>query len=261
MIFMPYIVSVIGQSDTGFVRHNNEDAWAEIPDCQLYVLADGMGGHRAGEVAARETIEMLSTLLKKFLSPPGKYTLEETQQIIRKTIIEVNSAIYRMGQKQESLRGMGTTLCCIYLHPEKLICSHVGDSRIYRFRKNHLEQLTQDHSLVRELMDLGQLSEHQAGGFLYKNIITRAVGTEPTVEPSISTWEVHPHDKYLMCTDGLSDQVSHSEIEEALKKQCPLKETAESLIALVNRRGGYDNTTLVLIEIEKIPKHSLKNVS
>ncbi len=246
---MPYTVSAFGHSDTGFVRQNNEDAWGKVSHLCLYVLADGMGGHRAGEVAAKETVERLCTRMRHWVHSKHHYDLAHVKELLRKAICEINAEIYALGQSNEQLRGMGTTLCCVYFHPEGVICAHIGDSRIYRLRNGRLDQLTMDHSLVRELIELGQLSEQQAADFLYKNIITKAIGTEPLVEPSISIQEIHSGDLYLMCSDGLSDQVTREEIEIILRRKHKLQELAKEFILLANQRGGSDNTTVVLMDI------------
>lgn len=251
MLFtMPYIVTAFGHSDTGCVRQNNEDAWGKVEQFPLFVLADGMGGHRAGEVAAKESVERLCALMSSSLCSMPQCTLADVEYSLCSAICMVNAEIYALGQSSEHLRGMGTTVCCAYFHPEGIVCAHVGDSRIYRLRDRKLEQLTTDHSLVRELIDLGQLSEQQAGDFLYKNIITRAIGTEPFVEPSISIQDVRIGDLYLMCTDGLSDQLNKEEMETILQRPQKLHEITHDLLFLATQRGGYDNITVVLMAVE-----------
>lgn len=242
---MPYQVTVHGVSDVGLVRSNNEDAWRQ--EDLFCVLADGMGGHQAGEIASKKTVDYLSEFYLKvrdsFSDDPDK-----ARQILQKMIEEVNRYIYDLSQTEADWKGMGTTLCCLLLQPETLIYAHVGDSRIYRLRNNSLEQLTHDHSLLRELIDLGRLNERQAKEFSYKNIITRAIGTSPVVKPSISQTSLLPEDLILMCTDGLSDLLS----EEEIKKICDESSESEmgkNLVARAKEKGGYDNITVVVLKV------------
>lgn len=144
---------------------------------------------------------------------------------------------------------MGTTLCCLFFHEEGLIFAHVGDSRIYRLRDEQLEQLTKDHSLLRDLVDQGQLNDSQATEFLYKNIITKAIGTEPKVDPTVTSSNIQIGDIYLMCTDGLSDLLTAKEIAEILKESISKEAAAETLIKRANAEGGRDNITVVIVKI------------
>lgn len=253
---IPYLIqtkiSSYGATDIGLVRQNNEDVWAELPNIGLYMLADGMGGHQAGEVAAKETVNALSKIFKK-RSARGEFplpNLDETLSLLKRAIIYVNGRVYKMGRSQEDLKGMGTTLCCLLFQDDHLILAHVGDSRIYRFRDNCLEQLTKDHSLLCDLVDQGQISNRQATDFMYKNIITKAIGTDPKVEPTVALIPVQADDVYMMCSDGLSDLVEAAEIENILSKTKTLAAAVELLIATANLRGGRDNITVVMTRVE-----------
>lgn len=245
---MFYQVSVTCLSDIGLIRQNNEDAWKLLRDEQFYVIADGMGGHQAGEVASREAVERLCALFQQRIDSCPK-DIACAEEVMRTLIQEVNAMVYRIGRESPELRGMGTTLCCVYLHPEGLIYGHVGDSRIYRLRKGKLELLTQDHSLLRELIELGQLSEQQAEDFLYKNIITRAIGTEPYVEPSIAHTSLEPGDQIMLCTDGLTDLLSDEDIRETLLKN-PEEDIVKLLVKKAKQKGGNDNITVILINVK-----------
>jgi serine/threonine protein phosphatase PrpC len=247
---MLYRLLSVGLSDIGLIRQNNEDVWAELPKKRFYVLADGMGGHQAGEVAAREAVEWLCQSIDKNTTLSSKSTsIQEAKDIITEAIEEVNTHIFRMGRQDPDLRGMGTTLCCLYFHPKAVIYAHVGDSRIYRLRGNELLQLTKDHSLLRELLDVGQINARQAGEFAYKNIITKAIGTEHQVQPSVRTTEIIGKDIYLMCTDGLSDHLKFEEIEAILAQRKALKVEARELVDSAKSKGGFDNITLVLVRV------------
>lgn len=249
---MPYSISAFGISDIGLVRQNNEDFWAKLNHLNFYVLADGMGGHRAGEVASKETVKALCKIIETNLtSREEKFTIEEAYAIVQIAIEQVNQIIYRMGRSDHELRGMGTTLCCIYFHPKGVIYAHVGDSRIYRLRHQKLEQLTKDHSLFCELVELGQISEQQATDFLYKNIITKAVGTEPFVEPSVHISDAQDQDIYIMCSDGLSDLLSRKEIETILNRTSQVETAANHLVEKAKQKGGYDNVTVVVMKVKR----------
>lgn len=249
---MPYKLTVYGLTDVGLVRKNNEDLWAELPEINTYVLADGMGGHQAGEVAASQAVMAFCDYMKKMLVDPSRsFTIGEMRSEIEYAIQRVNSKVYKMGYRDPELKGMGTTLCCLHLHPDGLIRAHVGDSRIYQYRNDVLTQLTEDHSLAREMVDLGQLKEGDVNQFSYKNIITRAVGTEPYVDPSVHISDIEDGDVYMMCSDGLSDFLSSSEMEEIIAKENSLKTKATSLIDAAKDKGGHDNITVVLLEVRE----------
>ncbi len=238
-------LSVSSLSDVGLVRPHNEDACKILEKERFFVLADGMGGHQAGEVASKEAVEQLCKLFQqRFPLPKSK---GEAKQWLKQLIQEVNQSIYRMGCQIQTLRGMGTTLCCTFFHPEGLIYGYVGDSRIYLLRHRQLLQLTQDHSLLQELIDLGQLSKEQAEGFLYKNIITKAIGTEPFVEPTIRDLSLETGDCILMCSDGLTDMISREEIQLILNQGTP-EEMAKTLVYRAKQKGGYDNITVIVIK-------------
>lgn len=248
---MPYRILACGHSDPGLIRQNNEDFWGEVSELQLYVLADGMGGHKAGEVAAYEAVISLCRLLKKALGRKRKMSLYETRDAIRHAIEQVNGIIYKLSRTDEQYRGMGTTLCCVHFHDRGVVYAHVGDSRIYRLNQQKLELLTSDHSLLRELLELGQLNEYEAPDFLYKNIITKAIGTAPLVEPTIQVCDVVPGDIYLMCSDGLSDLLKEEEIEEILRQAPNLSYAAQKLVSEANMKGGFDNITAVIMQVQE----------
>lgn len=243
-------VTAAGLSDIGLVRENNEDVWGEIPRKRFYILADGMGGHLAGEVAARVAVDQLITLMNGDLGAQIEKTgLDEARHLLAAAIGEVNNHVFRMGRKDPALRGMGTTLCCLYFHPQGVIYGHVGDSRIYRLHEGKLAQVTKDHSLLCELVELGELTERQAQEHAYKNIITRAIGTEPSVEPSVQTAEMIQGDMYLMCSDGLSDLLSRKEMEEIIKSAATPRKAAGALVAVAKEKGGHDNITVVIAKV------------
>lgn len=230
-----------GLSDIGLVRPNNEDVWISLPRYHFFALADGMGGHKAGEVAAQKTIDFLTKSIKEIIHPQKKANIPTKDLIyhLRSAIENVNHLVHTEGLANDHLRGMGTTLCCLYLYDESVIYAHVGDSRIYRFRDNELKQLTQDHSL---------LTEYKQGFF--KNIITRAIGTSRTVEPEIASVTVQENDIFFMSTDGLTDCVTLDEMETILKTRHSLRKKAKLFIKLAKKKGSHDNITLLLIRVK-----------
>ncbi len=259
-LLMPYKLLAFGLSDIGLVRQNNEDIWAALPEDGFFLLADGMGGHQAGEVAARETANMLCRIVRKKIAPMREAGgLADSKELMRRAIRHVNTLVYKLSRTQDELRGMGTTLCCLLFHEHSLIFAHVGDSRIYRFRDGKLQQLTSDHSLLRELVDQGQLNEREASDFVYKNIITKAIGTEPKVEPTVDTADVLPNDLYLMCSDGLSDLLTAQEIQAIIKAAATIQQAATQLVACANEKGGRDNITVVFTKVEEL--HESKDLS
>lgn len=240
-------VESFGISEIGLVRQNNEDVWAELPAYHFYVLADGMGGHQAGEVAARETVAHLTNSIDDFFAQ-NSYSADEIAMKLKQSIIEANAYVYDLAQKSEELNGMGTTLCSFIIHDGDLIYAHVGDSRIYRFREK-LQPLTKDHSLRREIMSRFQLDEKKASSLPFKNVITRAVGTSPSVEPDVNITTTKQNDIYLLCSDGLTDLVSDEEIELIIASSKTIKQASENLVKEALERGGVDNITLVMIKV------------
>lgn len=239
-----------GLTDVGLLRQNNEDVWVVCPDLLLYALADGMGGHQAGEVAARTAIETLCHCFRELKErwDGEEHSLLEACEEMTKAFQQVNNSVYLKGRSDRELKGMGTTLCCLYFHRSAIVYGNVGDSRIYRLRDNKMAQLTQDHSLLRELIERGQINEEQVEEFQYKNIITRAIGTEPYVDPTIHFSDLHPQDRFLLCSDGLSDLVKDEEISILLAQYSELEACGQALIALAKERGGHDNITVVLVD-------------
>ncbi len=247
---MPHTIKAFALSDVGLVRQNNEDAWEILPNLNFFILADGMGGHQAGEIAANEAVSNLAEMMsRKTQAEYDRMSTKEVEECLKQAIIHVNAHIFKMGRANPDLRGMGTTLCAIFFHPKGVIVAHVGDSRIYRLHEEILQLLTRDHSLFCELVDQGQIAQDQANEFLYGNIITKAIGTEPKVDPAVKTIEAVVGDVYLMCSDGLSDLLNINEINEIVATSVDFAETAENLVSFANKRGGRDNITVVLAKI------------
>ncbi|MGH2639639.1 MAG: PP2C family protein-serine/threonine phosphatase [Rhabdochlamydiaceae bacterium] len=228
-------IETFGVSDVGLSRQNNEDIWAELRDDHFYVLADGMGGHLAGEVAAKEAVLHFCDAVDKYFRSPIPPSVSSVKRYIGETFISANSWIRRLGKDHPDLHGMGTTLCCLLLLSNKAIIGHVGDSRIYRYRKE-LMLLTQDHSLEQEKSTK-------------KHILTRALGISPAIEPDLLEAPYQSGDIYLLCSDGLHDALSNKQIETVFRRSSSLKETALELIEAAKKGGSRDNITLLLVRI------------
>jgi serine/threonine protein phosphatase PrpC len=230
----------IAKTDTGLQRRENEDsAFARAP---VFVVADGMGGAQAGEVASRIAVEAFADGL------PDSGTPEER---LARRVLEANHRIYEVSIAESEHAGMGTTLTAAYLVNSELAIAHVGDSRAYLFRDGKLQRLTQDHSLVDELVRRGKLTEEQAAEHPQRSIITRALGPEPTVEVDTWTYPVKAGDVLLLCSDGLTSMVPEDRVQEILAANRDLDAAAQALIDDANEAGGRDNITVVLFRLEE----------
>ncbi|HSX10838.1 MAG TPA: protein phosphatase 2C domain-containing protein [Chlamydiales bacterium] len=235
-----------GLSDIGVSRLNNEDVWVALPEMGFFALADGMGGHQAGEIAAKEAIENLTSSMQTIrYTDPIEVIVE-----LRHAIERANQWVYKLGQKTNALNGMGTTLCCLIWSPEAIIYAHVGDSRIYRLRDKKLELLTQDHSLFAKWLKHGKLAEECETPFPYKNVITRAVGTAPKANPEIALSAHQPGDLFFLCSDGLSDVLSLSDMEKILNRSPDLEKASQRLIQKAKIKGSSDNITILMVQSE-----------
>lgn len=230
-------------SDVGCVRHNNEDAHAVVSG--LYVLADGMGGHQAGEIASREAVSSFCKFYGQHahLSDP-----EQVAALVEESIMAANSHVLHLSRNHAEYGGMGTTLCVLAFHGHSVIIAHVGDSRIYRMRKGKLYPLTSDHSLKRELLDSGCFEEREVEGMSCRHVLTRAIGTDEIVDPTIVIQPVFDNDLYLLCSDGLTDMLTEDEISAILMKAWTVEEKVRALVADAKEHGGHDNVTVILVE-------------
>lgn len=234
-------IETFGVSDIGLSRENNEDVWAELADDHFYVLADGMGGHLAGEVAAKEAVLHFCDAVDKYFRSPTPPSVSSAKRYIGETFISANSWIRRLSKDHPDLHGMGTTLCCLLLLENKAIIGHVGDSRIYRYRKE-LSRLTKDHSLAQE-------AAFSSRGRAAKHILTKALGISPAIEPELLEVPYEQGDIYLLCSDGLHDVLSDKQIEALFRRSTSLKNAALELVEAAKKGGGHDNITLLLVKI------------
>jgi PPM family protein phosphatase len=241
-------IQFFGSSDIG-QREKNQDFWISLPKENFFALADGMGGHNGGEIAAKLTIESISDYIRQKVFPLKKITLKNQIGLITQAIYETNIRIFQLSCNHHHLKGMGTTLCCIYFKNEKAIYAHVGDSRIYLFRKNQLIKLTDDHSLLQKWknQDIKPKNTKQN----YKNIITRAIGIQKQVLPEVGYASIQQNDIFFLCSDGLTDYVHENQIVSILDKNVNLTFAVSSLIDVAKSNGGKDNITILMIKIAK----------
>jgi protein phosphatase len=242
-----YHLEHYGASDIGLTRQNNEDVWAELPELAFFALADGMGGHKAGEVAATEAVVSLCQSVREALSHET-FDAEQARAVLTRAFSDANRWVFHLSEREEALHGMGTTLCCMMLCGSSLVYAHVGDSRVYRYRDG-LEQLSHDHSLRGELLARGELEEESAFHYPFKNVITRAIGTNASVEIDSAITDVRPGDVYFLCSDGLTDYVPSSEVAACIEGGSSVKQSVTALIHAAKAKGGNDNITIVMIKI------------
>lgn len=235
-------------SHTGLIRDINQDSYFVSEDkMNLFVVADGMGGHKAGEVASSIAIDSVKKYIEKHISQEyGEYD-EAVSRIIEEAIVDANTKIFNKSMEEEKYQGMGTTLTMAFIQ-SKLFIGHIGDSRAYLIRNNEIRQITQDHSLVAELLRNGTITEKEAKTHPQKNIITRALGTEENIQIDIYTIELLAEDIIVLCSDGLSNLVEQMEIKECLANSKSMQFGCEHLVDLANERGGYDNITIIAIK-------------
>ncbi len=243
----PHKLQSYSISEIGKARKSNEDVFLEMPEHAFFALADGMGGHNAGEVAAKEAIINLSQAIKKLELTPHR-SLQPIISQIQNAVCDANSWVHNLSLNQNNLHGMGTTLSCFLIYKDSLLFAHVGDSRLYRFR-NILEQLTEDHSLRAQMIKQGKLKPEEAHLFPKRNIVTRAVGTSKEVLADIGTTDILTEDLYFLCSDGLSDHLTDQEMERIITSHTTLEETSQALVQAALDKGGRDNITLVMVKV------------
>lgn len=249
-------VTGIQFSDTGKVREHNEDAVGTNIDIGLLVLADGMGGYNAGEVASGIAVRTVLELVPAACEREARNATDPETSLMRQTIIlrdaiaRANRVIHQTARMQPQCEGMGTTIVACLFHDNRVSIAHVGDSRLYRFRRNRFEQLTMDHSLLQELVDRGFYSQEEAARSTNRNYVTRALGVEPTVQVEIQELEVQPGDVYLLCSDGLPDMVEDEDIHLTISTfSANLEMAGQQLIRLSNDHGGKDNVSVILAQV------------
>jgi len=247
-----------GLTDVGRKRTENEDAYVVDPELGVYVVCDGMGGHASGEVASAMTTEEMHAFFVNRLNGdlslpyPGEPGATVGELTLSNAVQHANDKVYVAAMRDTKLEGMGTTVVSLIEHEDGFILAHVGDSRIYRFRDNSLEQVTRDHSLLNHKIDLGELtSQEEIDNFKHGNVIVRAIGLKDYVRPETAIHERVIGDIFLLCSDGLSDMVDDWSLENVLEaNQDDLEEATRILVRMANDRGGKDNITVVLVRVD-----------
>jgi serine/threonine protein phosphatase PrpC len=233
-----------GRTHQGMVRTNNEDSIALYPEIGLAILADGMGGHQAGEVASGTAVEIIHRYFMDKLEN-GAGPLDGSNVI--EAIELANTAVFEMSKQKTEYSGMGTTIVVAYFNDQQLHIGHVGDSRLYRLRGDDFEQLTEDHSVVQELVSRGFMSREEANASMNKNLVTRALGIDAVVNAALTETGCENDDIYLLCSDGLSDIVNDESIQAVLnERRDTLERAVEELIQQANDAGGPDNISVLL---------------
>ena len=252
-------VRFAGETDVGRKRSHNED-YLYLPDDERFaIVADGMGGHASGEVASKLAVDSVVGFIKATANEgsmtwPFKVDRDHRQEVNRLVVAVklANRKVFEAAQKDEKLRGMGTTIVAILFLDDKAIIAHVGDSRCYRIRGGRIEQLTEDHSLLNDYLKMKRLSPAEAGSFGQKNVIVRALGMKESVQVDVLTKRPRLGDIFLICTDGLSGMVPDEEIAQIVSEEADLDKACEKLIAEANANGGVDNITVALARIEPL---------
>lgn len=256
-------LEMVARSDKGMIRSNNEDSVLSNPRLGFAVLADGMGGYNAGEVASGMATASLGAAMERLLAdghperrtPAGALVGEI---LLHEEITRANAAILDAAQSQPQCAGMGTTLVATLFTDNRLITAHIGDSRLYRARGEDFQAITRDHSLLQEQIDGGIITAEEARRSANRNLVTRALGVEPLVEPEIHVHDVLPGDIYLLCSDGLNDMVDESEIAMTVQMlSANLAVCADQLVQMANDNGGRDNVSVILVKVKKaypVPK-------
>ena len=247
-------VTAYGASDLGMRRPINEDSFRLCPAIQLFLVADGMGGHAAGDVASRMAVSEVSEFISSRLEL-DKVEIEESAdyaKILSEALQNANQTIIKATHNRKDLRGMGTTLVVVLIHGKKLYAASVGDSRLYLIRENEVKLLTTDHSWVNMQVQLGNMTSEESRLHPMRNVITRALGTQIQVEVDTLEYLIEAGDYLVLCTDGLSNMLSDKEIAASIiHHEHDLKEAVEELIKRANLRGGDDNITTVLLNINE----------
>src|SRR6185503_8625083 len=250
------VLEIASCTDPGMVRAHNEDSIASDPANGLVVLDDGMGGYNAGEVASgmattvivNEMRQILASTQPNQIDPRTNQTI--AARLLREQVLRANSSIYEAAQSQPQYAGMGTTLVVSLFYDNRVLVAHLGDSRLYLMRDGELRQVTRDHSLLQEQIDSGLLTAEQAKNAQHKNLVTKALGIDPSVEPEIHEYQTRAGDLYLLCSDGLCDMVDDEAIGTALQALGGnLKLAAQQLVQMANDNGGRDNVSVILVRV------------
>ena len=249
-------LEIVVRTDPGMVRGHNEDAVFANPNLGLAILADGMGGYNAGEVASGMATMLLSSELEAAFAAKSPHEADGApgsvfaHRAIQEKVTMANSAIYNAAESQPQYAGMGTTLITALFYDNRVTVAHIGDSRLYRLRGEEFSVITRDHSLLQEQIDSGMITAEEARFSQNKNLVTRALGVDPAVDTEMHDYPVLPGDLYLLCSDGLNDMVEDEEIQMTLQMLAAnLELAATQLIQMANDNGGRDNVSVILVKV------------
>jgi serine/threonine protein phosphatase PrpC len=261
-------IEIGAQSDTGCVRENNEDSFGLAPEISLFVLSDGMGGLASGEVASRLAVDTIlahcreaETNLSLPLTGERVEGVSEISNRLASAVRLANQAVNDAARQSSSGQSMGATVVAVRFAAERMSLAHVGDSRVYRLRGHDIEQLTQDHSFVAEQMRQGRMTEQEASSSKLQNVLVRALGIEPEVEVDITEELVLDGDTVLLCSDGLTRELSDPQIAAVLRETVDGQEAAAHLIDLAKRAGGGDNVTVIVLRRAPKPGGKFARIS
>jgi len=250
------VLEITSCTDPGMVRSHNEDSIAADASNGLVVLADGMGGYNAGEVASGMATMVIITEMQQILATARPYDVDQrtnqeiATRLVREQVLKANTSIYQAAQSQPQYAGMGTTLVTCLFYDNRILVAHLGDSRLYLLRGGSFRQVTRDHSLLQEQIDSGLITAEQAKKAQHKNLVTKALGIDPTVEPEIHEYPTKGGDIYLLCSDGLCDMVEDDDIGMTLQALGGnLKLAAQQLVQMANDNGGRDNVSVILVRV------------
>jgi protein phosphatase len=241
-------ITCAGRTDVGIIRSGNEDNFLMVPDKGIFIVADGMGGHAAGEVAS----EMAVRVIAREIGSLQGLNDEQVAERMRLSIRAANGAIFERTLTEHDKRGMGTTVTGLTLFGNRFLLGQVGDSRAYLLRDGKLTQVTKDHSYVQEQVDAGYLTPEQARTHPYSNVITRCVGANADVMPDIYVGSVRQGDLFLLASDGLTGMLEDPQLAEIMKSGRQPQEQVDMLIDEANRHGGLDNITAIMVRIDQV---------
>lgn len=243
------------QTDPGLLRENNEDAVTFDGETRLAILADGMGGYNAGEIASNMAATFIKTELARWLSEAGKLAGgKEVRRAMEICVDNANRSVFNAANSNVQYSGMGTTLVMAVFQDDRVVVGHVGDSRCYLYRAGELRQVTRDHSLLQEQIDAGLISPEEAAVSVNRNLVTRALGVEEVVALETHEHTIEAEDIYLLCSDGLTDMVDDASIGRILANAEALEQRARRLIEAANANGGRDNISVLLAQSRGVPR-------
>jgi len=241
-------INAFGITDPGRTRDHNEDTFSISDDLGLFIVSDGIGGHRGGEIASKIVVEALPYKIASALSESSRTEENQKIGILRNAIGDLSKQIYLKGSEVHELQGMGATVVACLISKDIATIAHLGDSRIYLLRKGAFEQLTEDHTISQLLLLSGQINKRQAKKHPTRNVLTRYVGMESTLEPETALLELQDGDRLVLCSDGLTNEITNRQIGEMLCCEADIKKVCKKLVDAANAAGGKDNITAMVIQ-------------